>query len=169
MKMNQLEPDVLITFAFTIDGLANYTLAEESIKFARFNNLPVFTQKDISKKIECNSVKILNNYNQILYIKESDSYLSTLGLILSFKKVANGMNWKNVIVAAAPVHCWRCVRDLRKAGFNVLGCLNVGARTNRYWFNSDDPQIWVRNSLFWYIREFILRVLPWNMYTKIAG
>jgi len=166
--MKQLKPDVLITFAFTENGLANYTLAEKSIEFARFNNLPMFTQEDISKKIECTSVKILNNHDQ-LYIRESDSYLSTLGLIHGLKKVAEERNWNNVVVAAAPVHCWRCVRDLRKMGFHVLGCLNVGIRTNKYWFNDNDPQIWVRNSLFWYIRESILRLLPWRVYSKIAG
>ncbi|MDP3935127.1 MAG: hypothetical protein Q8Q46_02855 [Candidatus Giovannonibacteria bacterium] len=86
---------------------------------------------------------------------------------LRFVLEAKKNNWKNILVVAEPHHAKRCVRDLKKLGFN--------AEADDYFrihgeslCDLDSEQWWTRHLILLLPREIILRLLPWQIYKWIT-
>lgn len=157
------KPDVVVAFAFSKEGKANWDIGCHAEYVAKKHEIPLFTQKDVSKHLKPSSVVIFN-------AEEKEKYLSTLGIVNAFKKMAETKNWRTVFVVAAPCHIERCCRDLKRVGFHIVTSdyFKV-AYIFSFWYNSKDSQIWVRNPIIWWFREIILRLMPWKLYSKIAA
>lgn len=159
------KPDVIVAFGFSKKGMSNFRIAHHAQDLSDKYNVPIFTQSDVSDELYIDSSKPLA-YDA----EETDGYLSTLGIVRSLKRKASDKKWKRVMVVAAPCHEWRCVRDLRKTGFEILEDESDYKRKYRrfHWFHEKDPQVWVRNPVIWWLREIPLRVLPWSLYSRLT-
>ncbi len=157
------KPDVIVVFAFTKDGKANSHIALTGKNRATQYNVPIFTQKDVGRYLHDSKCDVFS-------VDEEEKYLSTLGIVKALKESAEKHGWKKVGLVAAPCHEWRCSRDLRKMGFIVYTDDYLrSAYRSKFWFNPNDPQIWVHNPLIWWMREIVLRLIPWNIYFKFAS
>ena len=158
------KPDAIVAFGFTKEGEANEHIAIEAKGYSHRWGVPIFTQNDVARYLS--DVK-----QPVLIAEENERYLSTLGIVLAFKKVAQQHRWKRVFVIAVPPHVWRCSRDLRKMGFDVLDDRSYfkDAYRSSFWYNRKDPQLWVRGRIRWWSREIVLRLLPWNIYSKLTA
>ena len=167
MKSKETEkPDVIVAFGFSKRGAANRAIARAAIVSTAFYGIPVFTQDDVSHKME-------PVVAQVQSANEERGYLSTLGICKQFKYFAD-RNWNHakIRVIAAPMHQWRCERDLKMLGFEIFEPptkSRVAEPRIGRWYNPSDPQIWVRNGWIWWARELILRALPCFIYKRIAG
>jgi hypothetical protein len=74
-----------------------------------------------------------------------------------------------LIIAAKP-HLWRCIRDIRRIIIEEQARLKIRVCTANYsWFCPQSAQMWTRSKINWYIREWILRIMPFSVYRKITG
>ncbi|MBI5401494.1 hypothetical protein HZB05_01550 [Candidatus Wolfebacteria bacterium] len=154
------KPDVVVAFAFSKEGNANKDLAIYARYIATEYGVPIFTQTDISKHLPPTVT--------VFTAEEGEKYLSTLGVSISFAEVAKKKNWRKPFIIAAPCHSWRCQRDLKKIGFQVVSDDYLRAYYFKFWYAPKDRQIWVHNPCIWWFREIILRLMPWKLYSKIA-
>lgn len=157
------KPDVILAFGFSREGEANQHIAISAKVCLRKYEIPIFTQNDVAQH--------LSDVRPIIVVEEGKRYLSTLGIVLAFITLAQKRGWKRVFVVAAPPHIWRCVRDLQKMGFEVFDdrFYFQTAYQKSFWYNRKDSQPWVRGPLRWWLREIILRVLPWKVYFKYTA
>lgn len=134
---------------------------QTGINCASPEKIPIFTQNDVVKYYNKEDKKSVTIF---IAEEQEDSYLSTLKIVKQFKNEAIKQNWKNVLVVAHSNHVCRCVRDLKKHGFVITAkkCPSI------YW-NKNDSQVWVRNPLFWWTREIILRILPFHLYEWLCA
>ena len=154
-KKDPKEFDAIIVFAFGDSYITNCRLIKVLVRYINEGD-EVLTQKSLYQEL-------LMSYQDRCYeLPQSTEEISTYGLVKEFKKVAKEKNWKNVMIFAAKQHVKRCRRDLKKEGFGVLA---VGVTVD---YNSDDKLWHVRNWLFWWIRERILRMLPFWLYKRVT-
>jgi hypothetical protein len=158
------KPDVIVAFGFGKEEKTNFHIGEHARYLALKYGVPLFTQQDVAKSLK-------EVYPpKVIIAEENGQYLSTLGIVRAVKTMSSIYGWKHVAVVAAPCHERRCIRDLRKMGFSIVR--DDGYLRNAYgwpfWYNKDDPQVWVHNPLIWWIREIVLRMMPWGLYSKIA-
>lgn len=160
------KPDVIVAFGFTKEGEANQHIAIEAKGYSNRYKIPIFTQKDVAQYLSLSDVK-----QPVLVAEESEKYLSTLGIVLAFGALAQWYKWRRVFVIAVPSHQWRCSRDLRKMGFEVMDDRRYfkDSYQSSFWYNPNDPQLWVRSSLRWWLREIPLRLMPWKIYSKLTA
>ncbi|MBI5306230.1 hypothetical protein HZB04_01435 [Candidatus Wolfebacteria bacterium] len=169
-----MKPDVILAFSFggndEID-IVNWRIGARAKRLAQKYNAPMVIQAEIINKAA--QVTPFNGgdyeFNPIV-IGSNTAHLSTFQVILEFSKFAEERGWKKVSAVAAPPHCRRCIRDLKKFGFEIFkDSYNSFKDYSIYvWYNIESSQWWTRSLLNWWIREIPLRLLPWRIYKKIA-
>lgn len=172
-KENEKDFDVIFAFAFgsPADLISNCNIAERAKNIFEDSEeiKPLLTQKDIVNAFPL----FYKRRHRKIFIGDDHKteYLSTLKLIKKFNKLAEENNWKKVLVIAAPMHATRCVRDLRKMGFDAYEDKYLKEHYNMaliWWYHHNSAQFWTRSGLFWWSREIILRMLPWKIYEWIS-
>ena len=168
--MDKGAPDVIVAFGFTKEGEGNRHLASYAAYLSKQFSVPIFTQKDVARCFANSDYHLERTGQSVLVAEEWDTYLSTLGIATALKREAGSRNWRRVAVVAAPCHEWRCIRDLRKMGFKVIKTDDYLRRAYwfHFWYNRKDPQLWVHGPLIWWLREIPLRLLPWNLYSRLT-
>lgn len=171
--------DVIFAFSFGSpeDLISNHNIAKRAKKIFEdcFKTKFLISQKDIifanpfkgCLKMDKNKI-LINIYILDINMK---GYPNTLKLINEFAELAKKNNWKKVLVIAAPMHAKRCVKDLRKMGFNAYEDKYLRKQYNFssiWWYNHNSTQTWTRSGLYWWSREIILRLLPWKIYEWIT-
>ncbi len=100
---------------------------------------------------------------------------STLQMAQDAVLWAKDNNYDELIVVAARLHIWRCIRDLKKSSLEaglslkITACPIVKQYPIRWWLSEDSKQKRTRSLSNWMIREMVLRVLPFSIYKKITG
>lgn len=134
-------------------------------EFARNSNMRVYTHRDIQP----------DNTLRVEYAEETANTLTTLQLARSAIEWAKRNNITVLWVAAAEPHVWRCVRDLRCcariANYDIRIAVfsEIKQQANHLWFSPESKQIHTRSRIVWYIRESILRLIPFSLYTRIVS
>jgi len=154
----------VIGFAFGVDCniISNVYVG----KTATDKGVPIFTQKDLF---------IENPTSTVDYIEEKEDPPPTLRIAREAVKWAMKLGIKELWVAAARPHLWRCVRDLKyaikEAGvqIQVRVCDEIGMYPKKEWFCSNSTQKRTRSPKDWWPREIILRLMPMFIYKRIAG
>lgn len=161
------KPDIILAFGFGTEGEPNRYIALYAKDCSRRYGVKVFTEEYVMPYL-----KDISGMGVVFFAEREGRHLSTFRIIDSFKNSAyvRRNHCKRVLLIAAPCHRGRCIRDLRKFGFEVIEDQSVmkSFRTMN-WYNRDDPMFWVWNSFFWWWREIILRLLPWKIYSRIAA
>lgn len=173
-KEKEKDFDVIFAFAFGSPGdlLSNYNIAERARTVFEDSDtqIPLITQKDV---IFANFPLMYMRRHPQIFITDDRKigYPSSLKLIKTIVKIAGERNWKKVLVIAAPMHMKRCVRDLRKLGFDAYEDEYLKTHYNMpsiWWYHHNSTQFWTRSGLYWWPREIILRCLSWKIYEWIA-
>lgn len=190
MKENK-KPDFDVIFAFAFgspsDLISNTNIADRVIEARECNYLgiklkplPVVTQMDIAqaRPLFIERPKILHEREKFFIIDDEYryggfEYPSTLKLVKAFRNLNKNRceNWKKVLVIAAPMHIKRCVRDLRKMGFDAYEDEYLKEKYDLpsvWWYHHNSTQWWTRSALLWWPREIFLRLLPWKIYEWIS-
>ena len=152
--------DVVVAFAFGLpSGLeANMKIVRRASELGRSLHLPVFGEKIFPKLFS----------NLIELAPEETGYSSTLKLVKALSAVAKKRGWKNVLVVAQPNHAERCIRDLKQFGFNAEAD-NYFRERGMYLYDKKSLQWQTRSAWQFWLREAPLRLLPWWLYSRIAG
>ena len=157
MEKNQ-NYDVVIIFAYGEGQRMNKQLIGEMAKLDPFPK-QMFMQETIGDLIWKDGP--FDERTDFIASQKSD-HISSLAIVAQFAAIAARRGWKKVFVIAARQHYWRCERDLKKVGFKVSGIRGeVG-------YDKTDSQFWVRNPFVWWVRETMLRLLPFALYKKIS-
>lgn len=149
---------VILALAFGVGQAINYPLKREVEQLANIKNLPVYTQQDLGVILKLNSGIVL------FMACQAGDYLSSLAIIEQFAQAAKVNGWKTVKLVAASQHIWRCVRDLKEVLPEVY-VDKIPVETAYL----PDIQPWVTSPLRWWMRELIIRLLPWRLYKKMCG
>lgn len=162
------EIDVIIVFAFGKGRMINEALAKHARYLSERYEIPLYTQQDINVEMMSAQFK-----GRIFVADESDGrYLSTLGIVMQFRALAEKNGWKSAYLVAVPSHEWRCCKDLLEAGFRVFTDDYLRKiYSEKFWFRPDDPQAQVRSRFAWWKREIVLRALQiffYPLYKKLA-
>ena len=149
---------VILALAFGVGQQINHPLKMKVEQLANIKNLPVYTQQDLAVSLKLNS-------GIVLFIAcQAGDYLSSLAIIEQFAQAAKVRGWKAVKLVAASQHLWRCARDLKK----VLPEIYIDKIPVEVDY-LPDIQPWVTSPLRWWMRELIIRLLPWRLYKKMCG
>jgi len=87
--------------------------------------------------------------------------------------VQNGYN--EIWIVAAKPHLWRCIRDLNEAireyntNIKIKICEEIYKYSANEWFCKDSKQTRTRSQFNWWIREVIIKLIPFSIYKKIAN
>ena len=119
---------------------------------------PIFTQHDLGSILE------LKSGNTLIIACQSNDHVSTLALVEQFAQAAKINKWEVVKLVAARQHIWRCARDLKKVLPEI--CLDKIPVEVAY---CSDVQEWAASPLKWWVRETIIRLLPWGLYRRVCG
>lgn len=177
-KDKEKDFDVIFAFAFGSPEnlISNHNIAERAkeIYYDYSQNIPLMTQTDIAFSPLLYDER--KNYLKNLWLLDfvgchRNNHFSTLKLIKRFKEYAEINNWKKVLVIAAPMHSKRCVRDLKKMGFDAYEDKYLREKYSMasiWWYHHKSTQFWTRSGLYWWPREIILRLLPWKIYEWIS-
>ena len=87
---------------------------------------------------------------------------------LKFSKYLASKGFHNVLVVAALDHAPRCVRDLKKLGLKAEAD-NCFKDVGKLCYYADSLQLFTRVRWRFLTRQFIINLLPWWIYEKIAG
>jgi len=159
-----VKPDVIVVFAFgkfkKCLEFPNWSMAVRATDIAENLKVPIFTQGDMP-------VLPTGTTAEIYFAEkcEETGRLSTLEIIQRLKELADGKSWNKVYVVAASPHIKRCVRDLKKFGFEVVKEYPHSSLS----YNANSFYWWTRSPFLWWLREIPLRLLPWRLYKKIAS
>lgn len=151
--------DVVVPFAFGLppELKSNEEILKRAALLGKALRLPVFAECVFAAK-----------YPEVELAQSGGSYSSTLKLVKALAKRAEETNWKNVLVVAQPNHAKRCVRDLKRFGFNAVADQYFAAN-NMPLYDKKSLQWQTRSAWQFWLREIPLRLLPWWLYDKIAG
>ena len=147
--------DVVAAFSFGLPILSavNKEINERAENIGRRLNIPVVKETNFVLELGWD-----NNRNANEWVSST----------LKFSKYLASKKIRKVLVVAAPDHAPRCMRDLKKLGLE--------AEADRYFKNTRTPcyyasflQPFIRSRRRFLIREFIIKLLPWRIYEKIAG
>jgi len=132
--------------------------------------VPIFTQFDIQLGLEPDL--------DVQRVKEvADQPPPTLRIARQAVKWAKQRNIKTLYVLAAKPHLWRALRDIKQAIRESGEERNIEIRTygraeqlpKDSWFCPDSTQERVRSRKAWNKREWLLKILPFWIYKKIAS
>lgn len=149
--------DVVLVFAFGAPGTTapNQYLAKEASGWAHFKGAPLVAQSEFGF-LPGRGICVIEGHN-----------LSSLDLALRFSKIAEGRGWRQVDLFAAPLVAHRCARDLEESGFYVK--VHIPEKNTRsFWYDRSSEAIWTRRHTFGWIREQLLRLIPWTLYRYIT-
>lgn len=149
---------VILAMAFGVGQQINYPLKREVEQLANLKGYPVYTQHDLAVSLKLNSGIVL------FMACQAGDYLSSLAIIEQFAQAAKVHGWKAVKLVAASQHLWRCARDLEKILPEVY-VDKISVETAYL----PDIQPWVTSPLRWWMRELIIRMLPWRLYKRLCG
>jgi|GEM_PF-2350075 len=157
-KRQMKECDVILLFAFGGSYENNEPLM--SLVDRKFPvEIPVFTQKSISGWL-----KRYNKHRPIFEAQQpSNFHLSTYGLIEKFLAKTQEENWTKVYLVAAKPHHKRCRRDILKSGIEPVETLWVNVP-----YYCEDKQPWTRDSINFWFREVIIKLIPFPIYQYIC-
>lgn len=145
-------PDVVVLFPFGIhDGL----LVEEIFKHPKPR--VIFATSNFEHLLRC-----LDGPLEIFIAEEKESK-STLGFIRKLAELTKERKWENVLIIAAPPHLYRAVRDARKVLGKKVLVKGVKPSFKCRWFENR------KKAIIWWIREIILRAVPFGFYQKVAA
>jgi len=154
---------VVVVFSFGSKG----TKGNKSLAFAgaiEANNggaIVIITQKDIPR--------IEGVHFCYCDLELERDWHSTLWVATSAREICECCKFSKkvkVIVVAAPMHLKRCVRDLKKSGFEVMKM--VSPKLESSWYEKSSLLPWTRSWWRWWSREIILRLLPWGVYKRLT-
>lgn len=153
-----VNPDVVVLFPFgENDDLLEYA----AVKFSDPHITSIFTTSNFATFFR----PITAPSSLFIAEEKEGKYLSTLGFAFQFAELREKKGWKNIVVVAAPPHLKRALRDIRKAvGKNQsLSIIGVKPAVKCSWFKSRSK------ALKWWLREIILRIMPFRLYQKVAA
>lgn len=148
---------VILALAFGVGQTINYPLKRQVERLAN-KGYPVYTQHDLGVILE------LKLGVSLLMAHQPGDHISSLAIIEQFAQAAKVNNWKVVKLVAARQHLWRCARDLEK----ILPEVDIDKIPVEVDY-LPDIQSWVTSPLRWWMRELIIRLLPWRLYKKMCG
>lgn len=158
----------IVAFAFGAPDTIrpNQWIAEIASQKSRKLNAPVYTQCDVLIKPEI----------QVEYTEEEPGSLpTTLRMARGAVQWAKQNKFTELWVVAALPHLWRVMRDIKEAireaevQINIYFCEEITQHPENTWFCPDSTQGRVRSPKSWYIREIILRFMPFFLYKYIAN
>jgi hypothetical protein len=160
-----MKPDVVVVFSFGSEGVApNYRLIRKAEVFGRMG-IPIFTQRDlpIGEGIFAEDV-----------LKAQDGFdgdPTTIDIVRAFEHIAWKARWRKVLVLAAPQHMQRCLRDMRRALMHPDVGIVMPYRWKLHWkwYDQYSAQWYTRGPLRWWVREAMLRALPWAVYYNVTA
>ena len=101
--------------------------------------------------------------------KRSCGWHSTLWVANAAIEICDHYHWPKVAhVLAAPMHIKRCVRDLKRIGFEKVKPFSFFDGRGIRWYDKKSSLPWTRSWLRWWHRELKLRLLPWFLYKKLT-
>lgn len=163
-----MKPDVVLVFAFGSEGSGpNVRLLHKAEVFGR-TGVPVFTQRDLP--VAWGTVFFAED---VLRTKENwkeGQSISTLDVVRAFEYVAWGKGWRKILVLAAPQHIKRCLRDARKRLLHPeISRIEPYRWTLHWtWYNVESYPWYTRGRVMWWMREGIVRSLPWGLYVDLT-
>ena len=130
-------------------------------------SVPVFTQRDVP----------LHSFVRRERVSEREGKPpSTLKLARHAVAWAIQNQFTELRVVAAQPHLWRAVRDtkaaVRETGFKFLKvstCEWNGQPESDLWFTRESTQLRGRFKILFWVREAILRGMPFGLYKQIVG
>ncbi len=160
---------IAFTFGAPFDIPPNMRLAGVASAESRLLGADIFTQKDLQ---DINGMRLGGSLN---FIEEGKDPPPTLRIarwaIQEMPKTV-----KCVSVVAAKPHIWRAIRDTKRALCEV-GRSNVAIIVPcaiseskwSWWFCKESTQKGTQTPWNWLKREFILRIMPFWVYKKLAS
>lgn len=148
---------VILAMAFGVGQQINYPLKREVEQLANLKGYPVYTQHDLGVILD------LRPGVTLMMAHQPGEHISSLAIIEQFAQAAKVNGWKAVKLVAARQHLWRCARDLREALPEVY-VDKIPVETAYL----PDIQPWVTSPLRWWMRELIIRLLPWPLYRRLC-
>ena len=139
-------PDVIVPFLFGLPTslLGNLNIVKRAEELGKELNIPV-SEIDVSERMS-----------------------STFKFVKALASVADRNGWKKILVVAAPDHAWRCVRDLKKLGFEAEAD-DYFSKNGILLYDKNSEQWWTRSRFLFWLREVPIFLLPFWLYDKIAG
>ncbi len=160
----------IVAFAF---GTPHTTGSNQGIAHIASQNskklgAAIYTQLDVRIGPEIKDVEYVENDR---FGNPPPTLRVARGAVLWAKKREFTDLW---IVAARP-HLWQVVRDIKRAMrelemkiiFHI--CEEVWRYLEDEWFCPDSTQAHTRSQKKWRVREFILRIMPFFIYKRVAG
>jgi len=147
----------ILALAFGVGQQINYPLKRKVEELANLKGYSVYTQQDLGTMLELKPEVFL------LIAQQSDEHISSLNVIKQFAEMAKLNGWTSVKLVAAEQHIWRCVRDVKEILPSVY-VQEIAVKTAY----QPDIQPWVTSPLRWWIRELIIRLLPWSLYKRLC-
>lgn len=145
---------IVVAFAFGAPGQrSNQYIGQIASRKARKLGGWVYTQLEVPVNMGTAKMYIKDNRPTVLRIARAAVY------------EAKRFGIRELWIAAAPPHLWRCLRDLRyavdeaDAMIEIKVCKEIMAYSKNEWFCSK----------LWRIKEGILRLLPMFLYRWVAN
>ena len=144
---------------------SNRIISEIVTKKAKELSAPVYTQFDIRP----------NSKVDVYYTKEKPGHPApTLRVMRGAVQWAYRKGITKFLIVAAKPHLPRGIRDLNyamkeaKYQVEIEICKEIEAHSDK-WFCPQSKQRHTRSKWIWKCREFIIRLLPFFVYKRIAG
>lgn len=158
----------IITFAFGVPNTirSNRRIAQIASKKARELDAPVFTQLDI--RIEPGI--------RVIHTDEMTGHPPpTLRIARDAVQWAKEQGFKELLIIAAQPHLWRALRDVREAireiggGISIYACQEIKQYHEDSWYCLNSTQLRTRSRKGWQSREYVLKLLPFFIYKRVAS
>lgn len=157
----------IVAFAFgaPADILSNKLIAKIALEKAKMFNASVYTQRDI----------LINGVEVEYAYEKSNNPSSTLRMARGAVDWAKRNGIEKIWIVAAKPHLWRCQRDLVQAvkesetAIKIHFFREIEDYPEDLWFCLNSTQQRTRSKKSWESREWILKLLPFNIYKLIAN
>ncbi len=163
-----MKPDVVLVFAFGARwSIANIRLVRKAEAFGKIGP-PIFTQWDLP--VGEGTVFFAEDVLRTRENWEEGQNLSTLDVVQAFEYVAWKKGWRKVLILAAPQHMKRCLRDARRRLLHpeISRVMPYHWTLPWVWYNTTSDPWYTRGRVRWWLREGIIRCLPWGLYVDLA-
>ncbi len=159
----------IVAFAFGAPDTirSNQWIAQIASQKARELNAPVYTQNDVQ----------VESGIEVKYTdEEPGNPPPTLRIARGAIQWAKQQGFRELWIAAAKPHLWRCKRDLvqaaREARVQItvrICCKEIELFFENEWFCPDSTQPRTRSRKNWQDRERVLKLMPFFLYKLIAS
>jgi len=147
--------DVVAAFSFglPISSAVNQAINERAEEIGRRLNITVVKETNFALGLGWSNNRAANKW---------------VSSTLKFSKYLASKRFRSVLVVAAPDHVRRCIRDLKRVGLKAeADWYFKNTRMLCYYASSLQP--FIRSRWRFLIREYIINLLPWEIYEKITG